>query len=188
MFKKIFVAALTLAGLALSACGPTSPTLTPTATSTHTPTATSTATPSPTSTATATATSTSTATLTASPTRTQAPTRTPLPPTATPTPDLPSGTPLATWHKLPIMADAIAGEELADGWYSFTTPSDQDKVRDFYLKKLSKSGWTVDFVSPNDHNGYIIYRQGYLDFIYIYETSDVTLVQIFLSASSPSRK
>lgn len=156
------------------------PTATPTATLTVTLTSTATFTPTPTFTA------TETATPTPPPTSTKTATPTPITPTPEPTDALPSGTPVTVWHHLPIMPGAIAGDELGERFYDYITQESQDEVLDFYLQKLPQSGWVIDWISPNDEGGYIIYRQSYLDFIYIYEESDVTRIMIFLSTGSPS--
>jgi len=102
---------------------------------------------------------------------------------------MPGGTPLAEWHGLPIMSDAIAGEEIGeDGGYSFVIELEQEKVKGYYFSKLPNFGWEIDFITTNDKGGFIIYRKEYLDFIFIYEQDGLTHVMIFLSTSSPSRK
>jgi len=142
------------------------------------------------STATPTMTPTFTAspTVTPSPTSTKTPTRTPtLTPTSEPTESIPSGTPMALWNHIPILPDALAAEgRPEDRYYRYITHTDQDKVMDYYLQQLPRYGWEVDWVSPNDHGGYIIYRKEIFDFIYIYEDGDLTFVTIFLSSGSPS--
>ena len=155
-------------------------TATPTATSTPTPTLTPTSTATSTPTLTATPTATHTATPTASPTR--RPTNTPRTPTLTPTTSLPSGTPMPLWCNVPIPREAIAAESVETcRWYSFITTLDQDAVLDYYLLYLPYYDWDVDWISPNDNGGYIIYREGIFDFIYIYEDGGYTHVDIFLA-------
>jgi hypothetical protein len=147
------------------------PTPTITVTSSYTPTSTKTLTPS--FTATHTGTFTKTITITSS-----------LTPTTTP----PSGTPMALWHRLPIIRSAVSAEEIGErGGYYYITTASQDEVKQFYINKLPAYHWMIDFISPNDYGGYIIYRQGYFDIIYIYEENGYTHVLILLAASSPSR-
>jgi hypothetical protein len=94
---------------------------------------------------------------------------------------------MARWHHLPIPPDAQSAEgKPEERFYSFVTKSDQDQVLDYYLEQLPRYGWEIDWVSPNDEDGYIIYRKEVLDFIYIYENDDLTFVNIFLSTGSPS--
>ena len=127
-------------------------------------------------------------TVTPSPTSTKTPTQTP---TRTPTPEpaesMPSGTPVSIWNNIPILPDALAGEGLPeDHYYRYITNTDQEKVLDYYLQQLPLHNWEIDWVSPNDKGGYIIYRKNAWDFIYIYEEGDLTFVEIGLTASSPS--
>ena len=129
-------------------------------------------------------------TITPSPTRTNTPTRTSTP-TSTPQPTLaiPSGTPVALFHHIPIRSDAIAAEgKPEDRWYTYVTEVDQDLVLDYYLQRLPSNGWEIDWVSENDKGGFIIYRKNVLDFIYVFEDEErgVTFVEIFLSTGSPS--
>lgn len=140
----------------------------------------------PTATITLTPTLTATATVTPSPTVTETPTHTPTrTPTLTPTVSIPSGTPMAKWNNLPIMSDALAAEADTQ-YYRYITEMDQDKVLEYYLQQLPRYHWEVEWVSPNDHGGYIIYRKSYFDFIYIFEDRDLTFVTLILSSSSPS--
>ena len=133
-------------------------------------------------------------TFTASPTVTPSPTPTKTPtqiPTRTPTPEpaesMPSGTPVSIWNNIPILPDALAGEGLPeDHYYRYITNTSQEKVLDYYLQQLPLHNWEIDWVSPNDKGGYIIYRKNAWDFIYIYEEGDLTYIEIGLTASSPS--
>ena len=96
---------------------------------------------------------------------------------------------MSLWHNIPIRSDAVAAEgQVEDRWYTYVTPTDQDLVLNYYLQRLPSIGWEVDWVSPNDHGGYIIYRKNVFDFIYIFEDEErgVTFVDIFLSTGSPS--
>ncbi|MCB9135597.1 MAG: hypothetical protein H6636_09230 [Anaerolineales bacterium] len=187
MPKSLWFLVLFAIAFGLVACD-SIPGFQPTATviPTTTLTATLTATLTPTATFTSTPTATKTATLTPSPTSTKTPTPTSITPTPEPTDALPSGTPVTVWHHLPIMPGAIAAEEMGDRGYEYIIAVGQDDVLDFYLQKLPMSGWAIDFVTPNDKGGYIIYRQNYLDFIYFYESDGVTHIVIFLSTASPS--
>lgn len=96
---------------------------------------------------------------------------------------------MSFWNHIPIRSDALAAEgRPEDRWYSYVTHTDQDLVLNYYLQKLPSYGWEIDWVSPNDHGGYIIYRKNVLDFIYIFADEDrgMTFVEIFLSSGSPS--
>jgi hypothetical protein len=96
---------------------------------------------------------------------------------------------MSVWNRIPILPDASSAEgKPEDRWYSYVTKSDQDKVLEYYLQQLPRYRWEIDWISPNDDGGYIIYRRNVLDFIYIFEDKDrgVTFVEIFLSTGSPS--
>ena len=100
---------------------------------------------------------------------------------------MPSGTPVSIWNNIPILPDALAGEGLPeDYYYRYVTNMSQEEVLDYYLQQLPLYNWEIDWVSPNDKGGYIIYRKNSWDFIYIYEDGDLTYVEIGLTASSPS--
>jgi hypothetical protein len=53
---------------------------------------------------------------------------------------LPSGNPVSSWNGIPIMPDAISGEEKEDG-YSYTIKAFAEQVMDFYNAEMSKIGW-----------------------------------------------
>jgi hypothetical protein len=84
-----------------------------------------------------------TATNTPEPTNT--PTKTPVPPTETPSAPvlpMPSGKPASEWEGIPIMPNAIAGQGDDQG-YSFTINASSDEIQQFYEKELGKLGWNV---------------------------------------------
>jgi hypothetical protein len=96
---------------------------------------------------------------------------------------------MSVWNRIPILPDASSAEgRPEDRWYSYVTHSNQDTVLDYYVQQLPRYRWEIDWVSPNDNGGYILYRKNVLDFIYIFEDKDrdVTFVEIFLSTGSPS--
>lgn len=96
---------------------------------------------------------------------------------------------MSIWHRIPIRSDALAAEgRVEDRWYTYVTEADQDLVLEYYLQRLPSNGWEIDWVSPNDEGGYIIYRKNIMDFIYIFEDEgrNLTFVLIFLSTGSPS--
>lgn len=107
-------------------------TINPTATQTETPIPTATKTSVPTSTLAPTATSTST-------------------PKIIPGPEIPnffvipSGNPLAEWGSIPVMAEAIAGQEEYGGYY-FSVELPVDEVSQYYQQILSESRWNLTAV------------------------------------------
>jgi hypothetical protein len=128
------------------------PTPTNTPTATPLPTDTPTPTPTPTNTPAPTDTPTPTSTPTPLPTDTPTPTITPTPePTATNTPEpqptaptsqfpMPTGPALTSWKELPVMPQAVAGNDSGDGYYYAAPVSIQD-VWAFYSASMP-SEWT----------------------------------------------
>ena len=138
--------------LMLNACGgttaePFTPSSPPTAASAPTSTPSPTDTPAP------------SATATAAPTNTPTPTRTPVPPTstptATPTPtDTPSPTaqpsggalptpsdpPLPSWNDLPVMPQAVAGDE-EEGSYWYSVAATPQEIEEYYAREMQALGW-----------------------------------------------
>ncbi len=55
---------------------------------------------------------------------------------------LPSGEPLSTWNGLPVMEDAIAGEE-KEGGYSYSVDAAVEQVENFYEIELADMGWML---------------------------------------------
>ncbi len=53
----------------------------------------------------------------------------------------PIGTPLLDWNNIPIMPQAIAGEEYQDGSYSYTINKSMEEVQAFYIQELIPRGW-----------------------------------------------
>jgi hypothetical protein len=144
---------------------PTSePTNTPTEEPTETPEPTDTATPEPTETPEPTDTATPTRTPTPEPTETLEPTETAEPTTAPtsaattaptvtaeatddnggsafPLP-LPSGAPASEWNGLPIMPQAIAGNE-GDGSYYYTVGASVSEIQSYYQTQMAPLGWSL---------------------------------------------
>ena len=60
----------------------------------------------------------------------------------------PQGVPVATWREIPIMPQAIAGQEV-EGMYSFRVDASAKEVQDFYEKVLPSLGWTGIFLDQD---------------------------------------
>jgi hypothetical protein len=126
--------------------------------------------PKPTETPTPTNTSLPTSTHTPEPTSTATETPTPIPPTETPAPSsstipLPSGQPVSSWEDIPIMPNAIAGEERNNNGtqgYSFTIEASADEIQVFYETELGKLGWNILAVGqgPQENTVMVIFMKG----------------------------
>jgi hypothetical protein len=55
---------------------------------------------------------------------------------------MPSGKPEEEWEGIPIMPDAIAGEEDAAN-YIFTIEATPEEIQAFYEQKMSRLGWNL---------------------------------------------
>ena len=56
----------------------------------------------------------------------------------------PQGAPLSSWKDIPVMPQAVAGEEV-EGIYSFRVNATIQEVRDFYAAQLPPLGWKATF-------------------------------------------
>ena len=66
----------------------------------------------------------------------------------------PQGTPVQEWRGIPIMPDAVAGQEFSENnTYSFKANVTAKDVQDFYKQKLTDLGWSQPFDVPFDANG-----------------------------------
>jgi hypothetical protein len=51
--------------------------------------------------------------------------------------------PLAEWNGIPIMPQAIAGQQANDGTYTFKVPVDSGTIQSYYSDKLKSLGWNL---------------------------------------------
>lgn len=58
----------------------------------------------------------------------------------------PQGVPAATWKGIPIMPEALAGEEV-QGMYSFRVNASLKEIHDFYAAALPPLGWSSMFAT-----------------------------------------
>jgi hypothetical protein len=66
----------------------------------------------------------------------------------------PRGIPVREWRGIPIMPEAITGQEFGNNnAYSFKTNATAKEVQDFYTERLAELGWSQPLNSPFDANG-----------------------------------
>jgi hypothetical protein len=66
----------------------------------------------------------------------------------------PQGTPVSEWNGIPVMPQAVTGQEFADNnTYSFRVEATIEEARAFYDAQLPSLGWTSFFNMPADANG-----------------------------------
>jgi hypothetical protein len=54
-----------------------------------------------------------------------------------------TGKPLADWNGIPIMAQAISGQQVNQGTYSFKVPVDSGTIESYYTDTLKSLGWNL---------------------------------------------
>jgi hypothetical protein len=54
----------------------------------------------------------------------------------------PVGTPLSTWHDIPIMSQATAGQEFQSDIYSYTATATLDQANQYYSSKANSLNWS----------------------------------------------
>lgn len=73
----------------------------------------------------------------------------------------PEGTPVSEWNGIPVMPQATAGEEFADGTtYSSKVNASVKEAQDFYSAELPKLGWSPSFSMPgNDMVAVLVFQK-----------------------------
>lgn len=98
-------------------------------------------------------------TFTPSPSPTAVPTSTQTPEGSFPLP-LPQRTPASTWEGIAIMSEAIAGDDLGDGGYIFTTLASPEEIERFYLQAMGAAGFAHIATAANEFGGlFIVFDQ-----------------------------
>jgi hypothetical protein len=114
--------------------------------------------------------------ITISSSMTHAITKTPPP---TPTTKLPSGVPVEKWRDIPIMPDAVTGDEEADR-YRFMVKAEVDQVEEFYKKELVKLGWKFDARGTGENGApiFIFSKSGKIISISVIVIGDILVVSL----------
>lgn len=69
----------------------------------------------------------------------------------------PQGTPVQEWRGIPIMPDAVTGQEFSESnTYSFKANVTAKDVQDFYNQRLTELGWSQPFNVPFESDGGIM--------------------------------
>lgn len=73
----------------------------------------------------------------------------------------PSGEPTATWKDIPVMPQAVAGQEFPDTFsYSYRVPATVEEVTKFYEDNLKAGGWTSMFSMPPSGESVVLIYTG----------------------------
>jgi len=97
--------------------------------------------------------------------------------TATVSLPIPSGKPVTSWKDIPVIPDAIAGEE-KEGGYSYTTKATSEQVQDYYNSEMLKKGWEF-FATGKGETGSLLLmyqKDGKTTTVSIFEQGDLTIV------------
>ena len=70
----------------------------------------------------------------------------------------PQSTPLSEWKEIPIMPQAIVGDE-SDGYYVYRIASTSEEIQDFYKTKLPELGWESSFSLPLAGTAILVYSR-----------------------------
>lgn len=105
-------------------------------------------------------------------------TRTGTPP-PTPTTKLPGGAPVKLWKDIPIMPEAVTGEENADR-YRFMLEATVDQVEDFYKAELPKLGWKFNTKGTGENGApiFIFSKNGKILSISVIVIGDIVVVSL----------
>jgi hypothetical protein len=68
----------------------------------------------------------------------------------------PQGTPVSEWQGIPIMPQAVTGQEFNDSTYSFKVDVTPKEVQEYYTGELTSLGWSQTFDMPGSGNGAIM--------------------------------
>lgn len=88
----------------------------------------------------------------------------------------PQGTPVQEWRGIPIMPQAVAGEEFPENdTYSFRVNATAQEVQEFYNQELGALGWTQPFEVPLESEGGFLFFQ-----------KDESVLTVFITPSEGS--
>lgn len=84
----------------------------------------------------------------------------------------PTGTPVEEWNGIPIMPQAIQGQEFNNKTYSYTVPATSTDVQTFYNQKMEALGWKSAFSLQASEEGGFLFFQKDSDFLTIAIVAD----------------
>ena len=94
----------------------------------------------------------------------------------------PQGTPVQDWRGIPIMPEAIAGQEFSENnTYSFKASATVKDVQDFYNEKLTALGWNQPFSFPLEaEGGLMVFRKDNSSLAITITTSEGSVVVLLV--------
>jgi len=93
---------------------------------------------------------------------------------------LPSGKPAVVWNGVPIMPNAISGEETDDG-YSYTIQDSPEEVKTYYESEMVKIGWTAFAIGKGETGSLLLMyqKEGKTTTVSVFEQENLTLILLF---------
>jgi hypothetical protein len=79
----------------------------------------------------------------------------------------PTGTPVDQWKGIPVMPQAIVGEEVGETTYSYTVPASATDVQTYYNENMPELGWNSSISLPVSEDGGILVYQRENEFVTI---------------------
>jgi hypothetical protein len=100
-------------------------------------------------------------------------------PPPTPTTKLPGGVPVELWKDIPIMPEAVTGEENEDR-YRFMLKATVDEVEEFYKTELAKLGWKFNTRGTGENGApiFIFSKSGKILSISVIVIGDLVVVSL----------
>jgi hypothetical protein len=96
----------------------------------------------------------------------------------------PQGTPVQEWRGIPIMPQALAGQEFSESnTYSFRVNATAQEVQEFYNQQLGTLGWTQPFEIPLETDGGLLMFQKEAGSLMILITPSEDSVVVLLTLS-----
>lgn len=96
----------------------------------------------------------------------------------------PQGTPVQEWRGIPIMPQAIAGQEFSEtDTYSFRVNATPQDVQAFYNAELASRGWNQPLEMPVEAEGGFLFYDKENSFLSIFITADGDSVVVLLTLS-----
>ncbi len=99
----------------------------------------------------------------------------------------PVGQPVQSWNGIPIMSEAVAGQEFKPGQvYSFKAAATISQAADFYQSKLPPLGYTSFMPGPATGSAGTGANAIHNSFLYMLKGSQILLIYIASYDSDPS--
>ncbi|MGA7193693.1 MAG: hypothetical protein WBW94_08690 [Anaerolineales bacterium] len=94
----------------------------------------------------------------------------------------PTGQPVSNWNGIPIMTQAVAGQEFNKNTYSFKATASATDVQTFYAGQLKTLGWSSSFSAQGGgQGGVMLFTKGTSILSITITTSDKDVVVLLIT-------